>query len=65
MRWWDNPSKGYVFVCGLGGKLLNVAQPDNNPNSLALPQFGQNSEGIHERAAERSAFDKSNSTGNN
>jgi hypothetical protein len=35
-----------------------VARPDNNPNSQALPQFGQNAKETYERAAKRSLVNK-------
>ncbi len=30
-----------------------MARPDNNPNSQALPQFGQSTKGTHERTEKR------------
>jgi hypothetical protein len=36
-----------------------VAWPDNNPNSQALPKFGQNTERTNERGAGRSPVNKS------
>jgi hypothetical protein len=35
-----------------------------HPHPQALPQFGQNAEGTHERAAEKSAVNKGTSTSN-
>jgi hypothetical protein len=41
-----------------------VARSDYHPHPQALPGFGQNAEGSHERAAERSAVNEGISTGN-
>ena len=49
----------------MGGKLRNVARFDYYTHPQALPRFGQNTEGTHERAAERSAVDKGIGTGYN
>ncbi len=42
------PPKDTFFGRGPGGKLCNMARPNNNPNSQALPRFGQKAEGAHE-----------------
>ncbi len=50
-HWQDSP--GNVFGRGPGGKLRNVAQPDDNPHLRAFPQIGRNTKRTHERAAKR------------
>ncbi len=57
--------KGNLLSSDTSGKLRNVAWSDYYTHPQALPRFGLNAEGTHERAAERIAADKGISTGYN
>jgi hypothetical protein len=48
-----------------GQEITQLTRSDYHPLHQALPRFGQNAEGAHERAAERSVVDKGSGTGCN